>query len=367
MPPVTNTAPHGAHPSTPGGAFSSLVSNVKRKTISKGPAKPPRSVVFIQSTWDGELSGDCCDCNKSKAVPIDQYAPVEHLNNIRRRQKFFDALADYRRAWKEGDEEAAEEARSRVEALRHGRCASCAQKHNKGSTNMQACKNWWDNVRKEECARNDGCFNPDCVERGPEAWCVLNADHVHTRREKDEEKRKTKALSEYVWWSNHGGVNAMQKERSKGVNFLCSFCHMLEPTSGHANKYTDPKTMPAGKSKGTAEEVKQYLRKLLAEIIYPKQRFVDDRKLQIGECAHCRRAVRPGEERAFSFDHLDERTKLPSRKVGGKGGVAGLVNDHSKQTSLAKIKDVLVEEMGKCQLLCRNCDHRKTHNYPARA
>lgn len=322
----------------------------------------------MQSTLDGELLGDCSGCRRSNGALIEQYAPSDTLVSKRKQQRFFDALADYKLAWTQGDAQAAEEARDRVEKLRKPKCSPCARIAGKMDQKKQLCKDWWNNVRKEECVRNDGCLDPHCVERGDEAWCVLTGDHIHTRKAKDEKLRKKYELGDYVWWARNGGVQAMEAEKAKGMNFRCFFCHMLQPTTAAANKCPDPETMPDGKRSGTEEERSQYFRKRCAKIRYPKHKFVDGCKLKIGKCAHCQREVKKGEEHAFNFDHIDERSKLTGRETlaGKRGGVAGLVGNSRKCASLDKIKDVLVKEMGKCQLLCRNCDHRKTHKYPRR-
>ncbi len=78
-----------------------------------------------------------------------------------------------------------------------------------------------------------------------------------------------------------------------------------------------------------------------------------------------------GEEHAFIFDHLDELTKMKDNPVtkentlaGKGGGVAGLVANHAKAAVLVELFDLLLEEIRKCQLLCWNCNHCKTHGYP---
>ena len=226
-------------------------------------------------------------------------------------------------------------------------------------------------MRKEACTRNDGCANPNCVERGEQAWCVLQGDHLNTIRVQDEAKRKTWALSDYNKWPSLGGVPAMRAEEAKGMQWICGFCHNLEASGTAANRCPNPSTMPDGKWNGTPEEIKAYTAKKKAECKYPKQQYVDARKRAIGRCKHCHRSVVEGQEVCFHFDHRDESTKM--RKTKGlctkNGGVSGMVNctANSARLDAPGFKDLFDAEMDdKCDLLCHNCHHRKTNKYPRR-
>ena len=347
-----------------------LFPNDERRHRTSIPwGKTTRSVLVSMACPDGTLKAGCFNCTKSSFLPIERFAPMECNNNGRKRPNFFEALADYDAAWAKPDLEVAREARVRVEQYRVGLCPPCAEATGKLSPAKQACKDEWLKMRKDACAAQDGCRYPDCVERGEEAWCVLEADHVHTAAEADEDLRKTKALSAYMWWSGHGGVPAMRAEAAKGLNWPCRFCHMLEPTGTAANKYEDPGTMPDGKCNGTDEEIKQYNRKWFATIVYPKQQFVDAHKRDVLKCCEmCARPVLPGQEHAFIFDHRDAATKMKGKDTLAcvQGGVAGLVNNHAKAAALDEIEEIIEVEMAKCRLLCANCDHRQTHGYAPR-
>ena len=327
-----------------------------------------RPVLVSMACKDGTLKAGCFNCTKS-FLPIERFAPMECNMNGRNRPAFFEALVDYDAAWALPDLEAARASRARVEQYRIDRCPSCTEVHSKLSPAQQACKDEWERMRKEACERQNGCRYPECVERGEQAWCVLEGDHVHTKAEADEDLRKTERLSKYMWWSCNGGVTAMRAEVAKGLNWPCRFCHMLEPTGNAANKYEDPATMRDGKYNGTEEEIKQYKRKWEATVKYPKQQFVDKHKRDVLKCCEmCARPVLPGQEHAFSFDHIDPTTKMKGKDTlaGESGGVAGLVNYAAKAATLDKIQDIIVAEMAKCRLLCANCDKRQTHGYPMR-
>ena len=200
-------------------------------------------------------------------------------------------------------------------------------------------------------------MNPGCREKGPNACQVLEADHL-------EPETKIHHLSDYYWWAYNGGPAEMRAEAPK-CQWICRFCHRLEKTGNAANRRGDPALMPAGKSAGTEEEVRQYDAKRHAKISYPKQQHVDAEKLRRGCCLKCEREATPATVFAFDFDHRDPETKLIGKGTlaGESGGVAGLANNNAKAAALDQIKDVLDAEMDKCDLLCANCHHRKTCGY----
>ena len=227
-------------------------------------------------------------------------------------------------------------------------------------------------MRKDKAIEQGGCLSADCPERGPEAWCVLEGDHVHGSNDPDPELRKVYMLGGYKWWSWNGGVAAMRKEVAKGIEWKCRFCHMKDPLGCQARKCPDPVTMPEGKQgkNATPDEVKQYNARYNATVKYPKHQFVDAHKREVRRaCLRCARPVLEGEEHCFIFDHRDETTKMKGKDTlaGKQGGVSGLVNNITKAAALDKIQSLLEREMDLCDLLCANCDHRKTFGYLERA
>ena len=338
-----------------------------------------RSYRVSHATRDGQLKAGCKNCT-SNYLDMVQFAPPEGNQNARRRPQFLDALQAYSVAWDARDLDAARAARATLEELRNGLCPSCNKDTGYLSPAEQACKDEYVRMRKAACKKNDGCANPDCVERGDQAWCVLQGDHLHTAKEEDEALRKTHMLSDYIWWSGNGGVAAMRAEEAKGMQWLCGFCHQLEPTGTQANRCPDPwaknadgtPLMPDGRQgkHATPEEVKQYFAKHDAKVKYPKQRYVDARKRAVGRCKACERSDVEGKEWAFHWDHRDEATKLKGKGTLAReqGGVGGLVANNAKRADLnaAGFKAILDAEMDKCDLLCHNCHHRKTWGYPMR-
>ena len=174
-------------------------------------------------------------------------------------------------------------------------------------------------------------------------------------------------LSQYKSWAKKDlSVDkclALMKVEATKCDFVCGVCHCLDPNSFSAKRVGNPKELQRGKRTGTPEQVQQYYAKRRATLRFPKQQFVDAEKFRRGECLHCGLQVTANNVVAFHFDHKEERTKMKGKgtPAGVKGGVGGLVHNLSKEARLEKIEDILVDEMNKCQLLCANCHHRKTH------
>jgi len=315
----------------------------------------------IQSNDFGKLLGDCGHCS-NKGLEIVDFAPDKCNNNIRKRPAFLAALAEYNEAYAARDYEAAAKARATLEKLRTRNCIPCRKTTRTLTGNVKKCRDFWQWFKKEACAGpNGGCSYQDCVERGPLAAYVIEADHI-------DPEEKVNALSEYKWWSWNGGVAAMRIEAEK-VRMICRFCHTLEKTGTQARRSGDPKLMPAGKWNGTKVEVAQSNAKHHATITHPKQAYVDAEKLRRGHCLHCKRPVTAATAFAFDFDHRDPETKLIGKETlaGKKGGVAGLVSNRAKRASLPKIKRVIDTEAELCDLLCCNCHKRVTWGYPMRS
>jgi len=315
----------------------------------------------VQSNRSGKLIGDCGACTRT-GRDIADFGPDECNNNARTRPEFFAALAAYTNAYAARNYDAAAEARATLEEMRGVKCPPCRKTQNTLTGEMKKCYDCWQELKEEACAGPDGgCANKDCVERGPLAVYVIEADHTNP-------EEKVHDLSAYPWWAWNGGVAAMRLEAEK-VRMICGFCHRLEETSTAARRSGDPELMPAGKSNGTKEEVAQYMAKRHATITYPKQEYVDAEKLRRGHCLQCERPVTAATAFAFDFDHRDPTTKMigEGTLAGERGGVAGLVNNDARAASLPKIEGVLDAELAKCDLLCSNCHKRKTWGYPMRA
>jgi hypothetical protein len=327
----------------------------KKKSVKKDGKW--RDVYVWRVSKNGTLTAGCDHC--LNIFGMASFAPHDCLKCKTRRKVFVEALADYGKAVVKRDTDTLKAALAILEENRTVLCHKCHKDIGYLNSKQKECKEYWDGLRKKHCNLNGGCANPDCVERGEEAWTVLQGDHIPSE--------KTHALSDYAWWSWNGGVEAMKKEVEAIHQWVCGYCHMLEPTNKQAHK-THPDRMPDGKSYGTDVEKAQYQAKWQVKKTYPKREYIDAKKRAVGECAHCERLVRVGEEHCFICDHIDETTKLRGGKAGKGGGVAGLVKNHNSDALLEApgMQELLDDEWDKCQLLCWNCNHRKTWGHPRR-
>ena len=323
-----------------------------------------RDVILSRDKGNGLLMGGCFHCVKKRCVPMEEFLPISTHDMVQAKiTRITTALAKYFEFYMKRDLEAATEQRAIIEQERIQKCKPCQKAAAKLSPEEKACRDLYNKWRQQACALNNGCCNPGCTVRGTDEriWRVLQGDHIHTINDPDPLLRKLRALSHYVWWASHGGVEAMQREYDKGITWPCRFCHWLEPTSNSGRRCPDPATMPLGVSSGTKEEVAQYNRRHRAVIKYPKMQFVDEIKRRIGKCATCFRPVLAGQEQAFPFDHRDPATKMRYGLAGTTGGVSGLVHNHVKASALPVIKPMLWNETTICRLMCANCDFLKTH------
>ena len=356
-----------------------MVDVILSKLVVDSTGAAPGSMDAMDATTI-RLMGGCRGTCKNKCVDLQTcFTPTESMNNVRSRQFFLEGVQGFKDAVQCGDADKARRWRQQAEAYKSTRCQPCRDVVKKAQDKLyKPCRDFYTQVRREECLKNDGCCNLDCPMRfstNPLVEFMLEGDHRYTSKELDPLLRKEKALSKYEYWTSHGGVEAMKREVAKGFNWRCAFCHQLEETGKSANKFKHRnwESMPDGsRSKdATPEEKKQARAKNAAkqqcEIRYPKMEYVDEIKRTDprfkAQCACCSRQVLPGQEHCFHFDHIVETTKLMGGWAGKDGGVAGLVSNMLKATSLTnpKFEAVLVAEIVKCRILCINCHKLKTH------
>lgn len=170
------------------------------------------------------------------------------------------------------------------------------------TTKTGKCKEIWEEWKAIHACLSCGCNDPR----------ILEADHTHD---------KVHNCGDYTYWANHGGVEALKHELTKCVP-LCSVCHRVKTKN---------------------ERGKQSI-----QCFVDRRKIIDDEKLRRGACLVCKRVVTKDTTCAFDFDHVD-----PSQKVIG---ISRLV-----YTSKSYFNEHFRTEAQKCNLLCANCHHLKTH------
>ena len=192
-------------------------------------------------------------------------------------------------------------------------CQSCREiiiKSQKNPTTKQgACYAFWTEWKKQQT----------CVDCGCNDWRVLEADHVG---------KKVFHVSGYMYWSSHGGVEAMKKEL-KHCEPRCRCCHRAI-------------TKKRNDLKRKLEGIKQHATQKR------RRNQINQIKLKMGACFVCDRKVTKETGVAFDFDHKDE-----SRKV--------IRISQSVRKTEAIFQRHMREEIPKCTLKCANCHHIKTH------
>ena len=186
------------------------------------------------------------------------------------------------------------------------KCLTCRASLKRSSVNPMTttgkCKAVWEEWKAMHKCLSCGCNDPR----------ILEADHTHD---------KVHACSDYNYWANHGGVEALKHELTKCVP-LCRGCHRVKTKNERGKQST--------------------------QCFVDRHKIIDDEKLRRGACLVCKRVVTKYTTCAFDFDHVD-----PSQKVIS---VSNLV-----YKSKTYFNDHFHTEAQKCNLLCANCHHVKTH------
>ena len=362
------------------------------KTVSQH--KKLKDKLYVRVVGD-RVIGSCSHCTRRNSVDLLEFAPTKCNKNGRRRSEFLGnlyALKD-ELAEETPDIEDVEYYVKKLVELRNDNCQHCQKQVQKSSPAVKACKEFWEELRQRMCMQQDGCMHSACQERGMNAMYVLEGDHLHSKsahaRDIDA-KQKAHDLSQYAWWAWNGGVDAMKHEaglwvddagvwHTDNIQWLCRFCHRLEPTSLASNQRTKEAFENDGKKNGRIVDKDQREKHRSALIRYPKQQYNNDVKLTVGACVDCDREVTPENVWAFDWDHREQSTKVmdphPLLLKGTKtGGVTGIVDNHANRGDIDAIvtyhgksqtvRKWLDDEHDKCVLRCCNCHHRRTRKYP---
>ena len=193
-------------------------------------------------------------------------------------------------------------------------CAQCRETQKKSeknpTTKIGKCRQFWMEWKKGQ----------RCIDCGLKDKRVIEADHVRGK--------KIYKLSDYPWWSRNGGVESMVEELKK-CEARCRFCHIIK-----TKERSDQKRKMEGRNQIITKKCRQH--------------EISLRKCEIGECKICKRKVTMETCCGFDFDHRNEETKVIC--------ISQIINKNK-----AEYKKHFNEEIPKCDLLCTNCHHIKTH------
>ena len=193
------------------------------------------------------------------------------------------------------------------------RCETCrhinSKSRKKSTTKKGECRQFWINWKKRQACTDCGCKD----------YRIIEADHL---------RDKVYNVSNYAWWACNGGVKAMENELAKCVPRCCC-CHRIKTKQRY-----DLRRQREGREQ---------------QIFFKRRRqIINQIKLDRKKCMGCHRKVTPQTFVAFDFDHRDESQK--------KIAIA-----RSVYKSKAIFEQAIQYEIPKCNLLCRNCHHIKTH------
>ena len=163
-------------------------------------------------------------------------------------------------------------------------------------------------ARWEEWKANNPCVV--CDEKDPQ---LIEADHL---------RDKVYHCSADRYWSNHGGVPALETELAK-CQSLCCWCHRLKTK----------------RERGIWKQTS----------ILKRRAIINAEKMRRGKCLRCPRRVTLETCCAFDFDHRDASTKVIR--------LSQLIRKPK-----AFFDQHIKSELKACDLLCCNCHMKKTIN-----
>jgi hypothetical protein len=295
---------------------------------------------------NGELRAKCCEHHCNLPLSLPHFKPKQ---NPRDAADFEAAYVKYEAARQARNLGEMDEARVALERLKKTRCAKHrainAKSQAEGPNNKHAaCKRAWQELQATTFSTCGKCAATRAVE----------ADHFDPKGEINPKNKKVHGVSDYMWWSCNGGVPALLEEAAKCAP-LCRMCHTVEDTSKTGNRVRHPNTYRVVRKK---DDEQAYNARLHAQIVYPKQQYVDAIKRHLGGCAHVHC---PGDgpddwisehPQCGDFDHVDETDK----KI-----CIGAIVGSNKKVPVAEWKAAIDDEVRKTRLLCRNCHHCRTH------
>ena len=315
--------------------------------------KPPKPDRLIER--DGALYQRCSNKCCPRTCPVEAFAPRQGEANI---AAFARAVAEYK-------ETQSADARATVVQHAVAKCDHCRDSTKRSQVNPKGksgqCRAYWHELKETTFHTCVDCGGTRCIEADNvvsdadravlfEQGKVLHATHHH--------------LSDYHWWARpaHGGVDGMALEQKVCVG-RCRMCHSLQPT-GNQGQRVDPSTLPPPVPHERSVDTKLYNKRCDAKRRWPRYRFVDRYKRQVGQCENldCLRdgpgngKCVAGVEVCFDWEH--------SRPKKKRARISVLCCHLPATMPKAEWKKIINDELirGRCRLLCRNCHHLKTHH-----
>jgi hypothetical protein len=319
------------------------------------PPKPKKPKVDRLIERDGALWQKCSRKKCPRTCPVEEFAP-------RRCEAH---LAAFARAVAEYEATQSADARATIVELVVTECDFCRdvdkRSRVKPTTKRGQCKAYWQELQATTFHTCVDCGGTRCVEADN---VVSDADRAVLFEQGKVLHATHHALSNYHWWAQpkHGGVDGMKLEQHVCVG-RCRMCHALQPTSDSGQRVdpsTLPPTYPGEQGDGKAGK-KMYNKRRHAKKNWPRYRFVDRYKRQVGQCENldCLRdgpgggKCVAGVEQCFDWEH-----SRPKKKRACISWLCNHLPVMPKAEWKAKINDEIIR--GRCRLLCRNCHHLKT-------
>jgi hypothetical protein len=317
------------------------------------PPKPKAPKPDRLVEHDGALYQRCSNKSCPRTCPVEAFAPRRCEAKI---ATFARAIAQYK-ATQSAD------ARADLVELVVKKCEHCRDSAKRSDVNPMRgrgkCKLYWEELKETTFHTCVDCGGTRCIEADN---VVSDADRAVLFEQGKVLHATHHPLSGYAWWALHGGVEGMKLEQQV-CKPRCRMCHALQPTST-AGQRVDPSTLPPtypGEQRDGEAGKKMYLKRWNAKRMWPRYRFVDRYKREVGKCENldCLRdgpgngKCVAGVEQCFDWEH-----SRPKKKRKGISWLCCNLPVMPKAEWKKMINDELIR--GRCRLLCKNCHHLKT-------
>ena len=319
----------------------------------KAPKEPKKPKVDRLIERDGALWQQCSHNTCPRTCAVEAFAPRKGEANI---AAFARAVAEYK---------ATRSATARATIVEYvvTECDFCRDSMTRSRVNPTTkggkCKAYWQELKATTFHTCVDCGGTRCVEADN---VVSDADRAVLFAEGKVLHATHHKLGDYNWWGRpaHGGVEGMKLEQAVCVG-RCRMCHALQPT-GNAGQRVDPSTLPPPVPHERTVNKKLYDKRWHAKKNWPRYRFVDRYKREVGQCENldCLRdgpgngKCVAGVEQCFDWEH--------SRPKKKRASISWLCCNLPVMAK-AEWKKIINNEIirGRCRLLCRNCHHLKTN------